>query len=356
MKKIVKNISKISNNLISSNLAVYATAHLLTDLICAAMLFSAYISKVLPIQELAYLFVAYNILAFGLQLPFGYISDKVKKPKEFASIGLLLTSLAALLGPINIFVAVLLAGSGNALFHIGAGTIALNLTPKKATAPGIFVAPGALGLLIGTLLAKAGMFNPITFFGATVLLFGAIYETKLPKINYIALKENKSNMLELFVILLLIVICARSIVGYAFVFPWKTDLTLLVVLTLGVVFGKALGGILGDKFGWIKIGVGGLLVSIPLLYFGPQYFVFGIIGMFLFNFTMPITLTAISNLLPGRPGIAFGLTCMALIIGALPFYTEISPILKNNLLGAIIIFVSAILLYFVLKRTGNNSN
>jgi hypothetical protein len=32
--------------------------------------------------------------------------------------------------------------------------------------------------------------------------------------------------------------------------------------------GKAFGGILSDRFGWIKISVGALLISAPLLAFG----------------------------------------------------------------------------------------
>jgi len=342
--------STVSKFTLFSNLAILGTAHFLTDLICAALLFWAFTAKVASIQDLAFLFVIYNILAFGLQLPFGYLCDKIKKPKEFAILGLILTALAGMLTLSNIYLAVLFAGIGNALFHIGAGTIALNLTPKKATAPGIFVAPGALGLLCGTLIGKAGLFNPIIFFGASVLLIATIYELKLPKINYSVSKKNKSNLTELLIILLLIVICARSIIGFAFIFPWKIDLTLLFVLTIGVVLGKAFGGILGDKFGWNKIGVGGLLVSIPLLYFGPQNAILGIIGMFLFNFTMPITLVALSNLLPEKPATAFGLTCMALIIGALPFYSDLSSFLKNKELGVVIILISAIVLFFVLKR------
>jgi threonine/homoserine/homoserine lactone efflux protein len=34
--------------------------------------------------------------------------------------------------------------------------------------------------------------------------------------------------------------------------------------------------------------------------------------------TMPVTLVAIADLFPERPGFAFGLTCLALIAGALP--------------------------------------
>jgi hypothetical protein len=45
----------------------------------------------------------------------------------------------------------------------------------------------------------------------------------------------------------------------------------------------------------------------------------GIIGLLVFNLTMPVTLAAVAAMLPrGREGFAFGLTCLALFVGAAP--------------------------------------
>ena len=100
-------------------------------------------------------------------------------------------------------------------------------------------------------------------------------------------------------------------VGTLLVLPWKTDFNLLLMLTSAVVLGKAFGGILADKFGWIKIAIPALIISAPLLFLGPNYVALGILGAFLFNFTMPVTLTALANTLPGKSGFAFGLTTLA---------------------------------------------
>jgi Na+/H+ antiporter NhaD/arsenite permease-like protein len=43
--------------------------------------------------------------------------------------------------------------------------------------------------------------------------------------------------------------------------------------------------------------------------------------MLLFQMTMPVTLTAVHRLLPKRPAFSFGLTCLALIIGAAPVFS-----------------------------------
>jgi len=334
------------------NLSAYCTGHFIVDAICAGIIFSLFAANQ-SVTDLAFFIVLYNVLAFGLQLPLGYLSDKLMHPKYFAIMGLLLTAIGGIVALFSPLTGIVLAGFGNALFHIGGGSISLNLTPNKASAPGIYVAPGAIGLLVGTLLGKAGLFNPLIFSIIAFVLILIILSIKQPKINYDTKRIKKVNYLELIVLLLLLAIVSRSIIGLAISFPWKTDLLLLVVLTLGVFFGKAFGGILGDKFGWIKTGVGGLLLSAPLILFGIQNPLLGIIGIFLFNFTMPITLTASSNVFPGRPGFSFGLTCMALLIGVMPFFLEAKNIFANELLVFAIIIASAIAIFIALILSAN---
>jgi len=329
------------------NLSVYGAAHFLVDLICAGALFSLFAGGH-ELIEIAFLVVLYNILAFGLQLPLGIISDILRKPRFFGALGLLIAAGGGIIAFYSPLYGIIAAGIGNALFHIGGGSISLNLTPKKASAPGIFVAPGALGLLAGTLIGKFGLFNPFIFGGLALLLTGGIIMLKQIKMNYSKKPAAKINYFELIVIFLLIVIVSRSVLGFAISFPWKVDLLLLVVLTIGVVLGKAFGGILGDKFGWIKAGAGGLIVSAPLIFLGVQNPLLGILGLFLFNFTMPITLTALSNIFPGKPGFSFGLTCMALLIGALPVLVGLNGVFSNLTLVACGIVVTAIILFISL--------
>jgi FSR family fosmidomycin resistance protein-like MFS transporter len=331
-----------------ANLSVYGASHFLVDAICAGALFTM-LSAGITQSEIVFLFVLYNILAFGLQLPLGALCDKIQNPKVFAILGIIITLLGMFCLTLSPEIGIILLGIGNALFHIGGGSISLNLTPTKSSAPGIFVAPGALGLLVGTLLGKNNLFNPLIFTLIAIILILGLIEVPTPKMNY-KKSNSKINYLELIILLLLLTIVARSIIGFAIVFPWKTDLILLLTLTIGIVLGKAFGGILGDKFGWIKVGVGGLIISAPLIYLGPQNYVLGIIGLFLFNFTMPITLTALSNTLPGKPGTAFGLTCLALLIGALPFFSELKKSLTNQILVLVIIIFSAIALYLALQK------
>lgn len=348
---------KENNKIILKNLLVYGAGHFLIDFASVGTLFATLGLYKLDISYFFYLVLLYNLLAFGLQIFIGLLVDRYKKPKEAAILGSFLTIFGAGILIINPLIAVILVGIGNAFFHIGGGVVSLNLTPKKASAPGIYVAPGAFGLFLGIILGKTGNFIPGVFILLLFLLILFLFLIKIPEINYKKKNiKNKFNYFELILILILLVVVFRSLIGMVLVFPWKSSFDLLIFFTLGVVFGKAFGGILADKFGWIKVSVISLLVSAPLIYFGINIPILGILGIFLFNFTMPITLVAISNMFPGKPGFSFGLTCLALLIGALPSFTLLKNTFSNMTFDLIIIILSAIVLFFALKLFFNRYN
>ena len=69
---------------------------------------------------------------------------------------------------------------------------------------------------------------------------------------------------QLFLGLILLSIAVRALLGFLVGFSWETQPGLLIVLTLAAVAGKALGGILADRWGWLRVGVGALVASLPL--------------------------------------------------------------------------------------------
>ena len=71
----------------------------------------------------------------------------------------------------------------------------------------------------------------------------------------------------------------------------------------------------------------------------------------LFNFSMPVTLIAILNVLPAYRGLSFGLTTVALYIGALPVLLGRNDWIYNPLIGFSLILLSTITLYFALRLT-----
>lgn len=334
---------------IASTLTIYGIAHWLTDATCAALLFTIYSRHLLSGSVLFYAVIIYNLLAFGLQPLAGHITDCIRNPRGTALAGLALTGIAGLFFLSYPIPAVVLAGIGNALFHIGGGTVSLNLTPQKTTAPGIFVAPGDIGILTGTLIGKSGVYiNPWLYFAVLVFVCILMRKVNEPVYDY-KIKTGNCQYFKLTLVLILMAITIRSFVGIALAFPWKSHLDLLIILTVAVSLGKALGGVLGDRYGWMRIGVGGLLLSIPLLVLGTQIPALGILGFLLFNMTMSITLVVTSNLLPGRPGYSFGLTCMAIIIGALPGFFPFLKRWANEEIIVYVIILSAICLYAGLR-------
>jgi FSR family fosmidomycin resistance protein-like MFS transporter len=300
-------------------LAVCALAHAVTDAICAGILLSLWRHKAMSWPDAISIFGLYNLLAFGAQPLFGWLVDWSRQARTAALIGCVLVVGAALAFQDWPLPALVAAGTGNALFHLGAGSICLRLTPGRAMGPGIFVAPGDLGLFFGTYLGQSGLFVAWPFVLVLVVLGLVLMRLPLPGASAfqpVPVREWKSAGLVL--VPLLACVAARSFVGFSVATPWKSALWLGLALAVAVTFGKALGGLLADWLGWGRIAVGGLLVSTPLLAFGAHSPAAAMAGFLLFNLTMPVTLAAVANLFPARPAFAFGLTCLALEVGGWP--------------------------------------
>ena len=332
-------------------LALYGAAHAGVDAICAGMLISLWQRGVVGAAEAGSWFVLYNILAFGIQPLLGLLVDRSHGPREAALAGCLVAAMAPFVSNHWPLCGVCLAGLGNAVFHLGAGSICLNLTPGRATAPGLFVAPGSLGLFVGTELARRDAFVAWPFVLALALLCAGMVLSPPPAATREIRPRVFTQPAALVLALILICIGVRSLVGFGVDLPWKTGFPLALGLVLLVVLGKSLGGVLADRFGWGRVAVGSLALATPLLAFGPSAAIPAMAGLFLINLTMPVTLAAAANLLPGRPAFAFGLTCLALELGSWPVML---PLGVGDWFGQPWIvfgltFGAAVVLYFGLK-------
>lgn len=331
-------------------LGVYAAAHCAVDATCLAILWVAYESAAISGSAAWSVFFAYNLLAFAPQPLVGMAVDRGLSPRWTTVAGGAAVAVAAAVAPVpgGIYAALVVMGLGNAVFHVGGGVVALRLRPGRAGPVGLFVAPGAAGVLVGTLAGKdGGPMWPIALALACLLALVACLPAP-DRSRRRALSHSSPYgaghafadagtqprsaappalaSLGWTVLLLLFVVAVRSYVGVALALPWKSDQGLLVALTAGVVAGKAAGGLLGDRFGWAAVGVGALLVSIPLMLLGEGSAALGIAGVLIFNMTMPITVAALARALPGRPGLAFGATCLALFAGcAVPLAGAAAP-------------------------------
>jgi MFS transporter, FSR family, fosmidomycin resistance protein len=327
----------MGKNTLLLNIISYSLGHALVDAACAAVLFAIASSNGSDSNFQYQLILVYAVVAFSTQPIFGLLVDALKTPAQMAALGILLVAGSTQMLSVPLL-AVVTSGIGNAFFHAGGGHASLELTRGKAALPGIFVAPGALGLTVGTLIGKSGGFTSWPFL--ILLLIMAVVTLAIPRPVAVAQRKLPENLrwFETVILLLLLSVAIRSLVGQSLVLPWKSDPTLLVMLTLAVVLGKALGGILADRLGWSTVAVSGLVLSVPLLAFFTPAPALVILGLFLFNLSMPVTLTCLAWMLPGKSGFAFGLTALALIIGALPVFLPL-----HALTGAPIFIFAAIL-------------
>ncbi|MBQ6823549.1 MAG: hypothetical protein IJP27_02755 [Clostridia bacterium] len=286
----------------------YAAAHFAVDLCCALLLFRHFTGH--PEWMLALLL--YNFCAFALQLPFGILADRLNRNHTVAAVGMLLVAVSFLFAK-QMPLCVVVAGCGNALFHIGGGIEVLNKSVHKAFRSGLFVAPGALGLFFGTHWGKSGLLllpAPLLLAlgGLLLLWFGRKKTANDPP----ALPSMPVGLWALFGVVVL-----RSYLGFCMVFSWNNTFFTALLLAVALVLGKAAGGFLLDRFGYLPTALLSLLPAAVGLLF-PDQPILGILGIFCFQMTMPITLWAAAKGCSGAKGFSFGLLTFGLFLGALP--------------------------------------
>jgi hypothetical protein len=81
----------------------------------------------------------------------GWLTDGQRSYRTVLLGGLVLAAMGALVPSHSPLLLVGLASLGNAAFHVGAGGFVLAMGNERASASGLFVGPGALGLGFGLL-------------------------------------------------------------------------------------------------------------------------------------------------------------------------------------------------------------
>lgn len=328
-------------------LAVYTAAHLLVDFGCAFYAFNLAMSS----QQRLMFILFYNFCAFALQLPLGLIADKLNRNKLVAVAGIAVVAASALFLSKPLALGIV-AGIGNALFHVGGGLDVLNASTQKSSKLGVFVSSGAMGLYLGGVLS-----DKIPLWVVTALLLG------IGLLVFLVCGFNRSMNANLefpqlpqygaiAVALLLLVVILRSYLGMTATFAWKSG-ALVFYSVLAVVLGKALGGFVSDAIGARTTTIVSLGTAAVLFLFS-NHAICGILALFLFNMTMPITLWAVARILKTMKGFSFGLLTFGLFMGVLPIVFGWSAPLNTPLGLALLTVVSLVLLYFGLMHEVQN--
>ncbi len=321
------------------SVSAYTLSHFAVDYACFAVLFGF-----LPQEAQSVAFLAYNIVAFGLQAPLGAVLDVLRLPGKFvamAALGLLLIGLA--LSPALPWAGMFVCALANALFHVSAGRDVLLLSRGKMGANGVFVASGAPGVALGTLWGRAAFVPALLL---CVLCFGLCGFAVRPPEAYTPAKRLISGNAVFFgAVLCFVCIFVRSLGGGLFVKPALPLSGLLLALLAGG--GKTLGGVLADRFGARLVACISLALAALCLFVAPPHTVSTLLGAFCFNIPMPVTLVAMADRLGDRPGLAFGLTTLALLLGAVPFFFGLGA---QSALGFIVSLVAIAFLWMLLPK------
>lgn len=258
------------------------------------------------------LVLLYNALAFATQPFVGAAVDRAKRPKAAVLVGLACGAAAIALRGVDNGLAVVVAGAGSSLFHVGGGALTLAAADGRAARTGIFAAPGVVGLAVGGALAAGGWTGggpwlvAFALFGAAIAWLPAGGDRAVPK----AAGGAAAHALEphdLAMALLLLAIALRSAAWTAVQFVWAGQHSALLALALAAGIGKVVGGLASDRFGRRNWTLGALTAAAALLAAADQRLALLLPGVALLQSATPAMWLAVADGLPGRPALASGL-------------------------------------------------
>ena len=312
-------------------------------------------TSALGYRTIVALVVLYNTLAFGGQVPAGAVADRTGAYRGAAVLGALLAAASLAVAPWSVVAGIVIVGVGNALFHVGAGAHVLVTSRNRSTESGVFVGPGAVGLAAGILMGSQRLearWFIVALLAASVLWLPRLIEPSARAHETSPLPRLPSRALLIALVsssMLVGSVTVRALVGGAVSGAWRGVSTeVMVLLALAACGGKMLGGLVSDRLGWATTSVGALLISAPLVSVLVRTPVGAVLGMLIFQMTMPVTLKAMHHILPTRPGLAFGIPCLALLLGALPGLYRIS-LLPHWAHSLALVVISAVLVGWGLR-------
>lgn len=296
-----------------------ALGHFLVDAISIGLVYAAFPSALSAGGTIYAYFLLYNSLAFGLQVAFGWFADRTEAVTVLR-LALVLVGAAVLIGYISPLFALIVAGVGNALFHVSAGSLVAKVSQGKNWPFGVFLAPGPLGVYVGSHIVHGS--GPEMLLG-TVVLFAITWLSVVQRKELMKVQTPKRNLqkkrgLTGGVLLFLAIIGAAIVLRCAsepiISHGWQSDWLFALLLSVGFGAGKALGGFMSDMNGRVPVVVGcvSLMVVASLL---PQNPYIAAMTMAILGVCATVSLTSILEGLPTRPGLGFGLFGTALFVG-----------------------------------------
>jgi FSR family fosmidomycin resistance protein-like MFS transporter len=334
--------------------AIYGFIHALVDAACVAAVVRTSRGSYVADLGAFWTVAGYDMLAFGLEFPLGLLVDRLRLARLSMILGAAMAAVVLAPGPVPALATMIVAGVGNALFHLGAGGLVLRSAGGRAAPAGVFVAPGALGLGLGLWMGRTGRGSTFPIYIALAFAVVALITLDKPatvdRDKPIGAGRQPALLPWLILLVLLLVsVAVRSFVGFGACFQCAGGLAVAIGLPAAGFLGKLVGGMVADRLGWLRTSTAALLLSLPLIAFSGGSLFLALPGVLLFQSTMAVTLVAVYALMPRWPATAFGLPCLALIAGAFPTFVPAGKQLFGRWTFVLLIALSAAVLALALR-------
>lgn len=302
-------------------LALFTIAHPLVDACSLSVLIAGGMSW----QRV----IAYNAMAFALQLPMGLVADaRPGLVRGGFCLGVALTAGAALAAALGAGGWRLLAAAcvGNALFHLTAGKDVLDVHNGHGGPVGLFISTGALGLLAGRIGMEHCAAAALLAFAIALAIVGVVAAVRwLGRGECVPARLADATsaslpIFELVVLLGLFVLVAwRSWAGLAAGrISAGQGMALLLAGAAVTWCGKALGGYLAGLLGRWRVTAASVFGSVALAFLCPPE---NVVAWMALLFVAQLATGPVLSLLYDRTGrcggMAFGLNCLGLFAGSL---------------------------------------
>ncbi|MCR5456040.1 MAG: hypothetical protein K6F33_13730 [Bacteroidales bacterium] len=291
----------------TKTIIIASTLHFMVDAMCICCLY-------LTTHEISN-YVIYNVLAFLTQPFTGIIIDKAKHRDNILLASALLLGLAAilalLLSQTSTFVIAMVLGIGNSLFHVWGGKEVATSTRNDIRALGIFVAPGAFGLAVGAVLASWALLYALS---AAICLLSTYQYCNVGNAQDLTDDKPRPKYWIPIVGGIMLFVMFRSYVGGNLsANPSHANATILMAGAVAML-GKALGGFVSHNRHIAKVFVATTILAVACMWMDGDNRTAALVGLFLINCTMPITLYW-TNKLAGKKmyGLSFGLLAASLV-------------------------------------------
>ena len=288
-------------------LLLLSLMHFATDGLCAYLIFT----RLYPNnpEALFAVFLVYNLMAFVTQSPIGMLIDRYNRPRLFLTLSMAAMILGYIFGGLWIL-SVFFVGLGNSLFHVVGGKYVTEKSGNDISHLGIFVSTGAVGLGLGqhyaTLSALAYVLFGVFIFCGLIMSLSEEPEAREYFEEYKPDQNGTQNGAILAFASVVAVVFLRSFVGKVATFDFEAAKHLLLLISVAAALGKAMGGVVSKRFGIVPTTIASMSASAACLTFFNSNPYFYILGVFAFNFSMPITLYYANVMLKGKEGFAFG--------------------------------------------------